>query len=136
MIDFDREIFINAVEESISRTGISLDDLAVAIGIHKKTLAKYLNKERKETPKLPVFIKLFQVLNTSPSNLLINKGPKVIGASSSDDFLELVKHFKDPEKPAYYVIMKVLSLMSYEDVDTTKALLWSYAKKKGLFKSR
>jgi len=136
MIDFDRNIFIETVETCVERTGISHEDLADLIGIHPKTLAKYLKKGDGPNPTLPVFVRLFQILNTSPSNLLISKGPKYINPKAMHDLFLSMEQYSNITKPAYFVIKKVLSLMEYEDIEMTKDLLYAYAKKKGLLKSR
>lgn len=131
MYEFDKETFVSVSMECIERQGIDPAKMAKDLGVSKKTLGYYLDVERSELPKLPLFVLWFQYLGSSPSKLLIGRGPNNIDAYSAMKVYELLDEMTASDKPAYLSILRILKRMRYQEVEQLRRHLQLYMKDLG-----
>lgn len=117
MFDFDKGVFVDTVTESMELQGITKDELSEALGIGRRSLDNYLNKDAKELPKIPLLVKMVGHLNTSLARILVGRGPLYIDPKSNRTIYGLLEKLLDIEQPAYRAAVNMLVSLPHEDVE-------------------
>lgn len=124
--EFNKENFVSCLKSLTKEQRIKHEHLKEILGCSEKTLGYYLNPERTELPKIPAFTRLFQYLNTSPAHLLVQKGPRLIGASSADKIFEIMNRLTNVSCPAIRVTLHYLLEMSEDELRSLNKLIAGY----------
>ena len=132
MIEFNKAVFVQESLANMKKLGVTRQHLMDALEASDKTIDKYLNPKRPELPKLNKFTIWFQLLNTSPGRLLIGKGPDYIEPGSVDKLYDFMKMYSDPQKPDYFIIGHILTMMKLKDVKVLRRMLTIYAEEHNL----